>query len=290
MSALLAGALGLSAALLSLPAAAAGGHHILWEVKGRHNTVYLLGSVHMLKPADSELPSEATSAYQQSKTLVMELDLSDPSALAGLSGEMEMGLLPDGQTLQTALGPDLYARFSKQADALGIDPSITTRYQPWLAALMLEQVELAKEGFDAGSGVDMQLAQRAETDGKPIIGLETIDDQLGIFTHLTLPQQRDYMRSTLDETADAHETAQVVQAWEAGDTAALERLLSEGSRDSPQLYQMLTTDRNRRWLPKITQMLNADSNYLVVVGALHLIGHDGVIEMLQRSGYNPVQH
>ncbi len=287
LSAWLAAVLGLG---LSLPVLSAGSHHILWEVKGNHNTVYLLGSVHMLKPSDSELPSEAVHAYQQAKTLVMELDLSDPTALEGIAGEMEKGLLPEGQTLQTALGADLYARFSKQADALGIDSSLTARYQPWFAALMLEQVQLAKQGFDAGSGVDIQLAQRAEADGKPIVGLETIDDQLGIFTHMTLPQQRDYMRSTLDETADATETARVVQAWEAGDTAALEKLMREGSRDSPALYQQLTTDRNRRWLPKITQMLNSDGNYLVVVGALHLIGHDGVIDLLQRSGYSPVQH
>ena len=138
--------------------------------------------------------------------------------------------------------------------------------------------------------VAAELAASLTPPGAGDFGLETIDDQLGIFTHLTLPQQRDYMRSTLDETADAHETAQVVQAWEAGDVAALEKLLREGSQDSPELYQKLTTDRNRRWLPKITQMLNADGNYLVVVGALHLIGHDGVIELLQRSGYSPVQH
>jgi uncharacterized protein YbaP (TraB family) len=99
------------------------------------------------------------------------------------------------------------------------------------------------------------------------------------------------MRSTLDETADdANETAQVVEAWQSGDTVKLEKLLREGSQDSPELYQKLTTDRNRRWLPKITQMLNADGNYLVVVGALHLIGHDGVIDLLQRSGYTAIQH
>jgi uncharacterized protein len=273
------------------PVADAAGHHILWEVKGRHNTVYLLGSVHMLKPADSALPAEALTAYEQAKTLVMELDLSDPNAGAGLVGDMGMATLPEGQTLQGELGADLYARFSKQAGALGLDPSLTEHFQPWFAALTLEQLELAQQGFDPQSGVDMQLAQRAQSDGKPIVGLETVDDQLGIFTHLSLPQQRDYMRSTLEETADeGNETAQVVQAWQSGDTVKLEKLLREGSQDSPALFQQLTVDRNRRWLPRITQMLNADGNYLVVVGALHLVGHDGVIDLLQRGGYNPVQH
>jgi uncharacterized protein len=266
-------------------------HHILWEVKGHHNTVYLLGSVHMLKPGDASIPPEALRAYEVSKAVVMELDLNAIGSEESIGEGAAMAMLPEGQTLSEALGSDLYSKFKAHASAVGLDPELAEKFQPWFAALMLEQFELTKAGFDAAAGVDMQFAQRAQSDGKPIIGLETMDEQLGIFAHLSAQQQRDYMRSTLDEDGnDLAETNQVVQAWQNGDTVKLEQLLRDDSRDSPELYRKLTIDRNRKWLPRIAQMLDDDKNYLIIVGALHLIGHDGVIDLLQRSGYAPIQH
>jgi uncharacterized protein YbaP (TraB family) len=271
--------------------AAGQGHHILWEVKGRHNTVYLLGSVHMLRPDNSAIPVEALHAYEEAKALVMELDLNATGAEALSAPEPQLELLPEGQTLATALGAELYGKFKTQATAVGLDPELLARCQPWFASLMLEQLELSNAGFDTASGVDMQFAQRAQLDGKSIIGLETLSDQLGIFAHLSLPQQRDYMRSTLDNfKSDLKDTDRVVRAWQDGDTVKLEQLLREGTHDSPELYRMLTTDRNRKWLPKITQLLDDNYNYLIIVGALHLIGDDGVIELLRQHGYEPVQH
>jgi uncharacterized protein len=266
-------------------------HHILWEVKGLHNTVYLLGSVHMLRPEDAAIPPEALRAYAASKTLVMELDLNAVGSEESIGAGAAMAMLPEGQTLADALGPELYSKFTARASAVGLDPEIVEKFEPWFAALMLEQFELAKAGFDSASGVDMQLAQRAQSDGKAIIGLETMDEQLGIFAQLSASQQRDFMRSTLDEDdANVTQTNQVVRAWQQGDSAKLEQLLREDSRDSPELYRKLTIDRNQKWLPRITRMLAEDDNYLVVVGALHLIGHDGVIDLLQRGGYAPIQH
>jgi uncharacterized protein YbaP (TraB family) len=269
----------------------ADGHHIFWEVKGRHNTLYLLGSVHMLKPDDSALPPEALRAYTQSKTLVMELDLNGGGLEGSLAGETDMALLPEGQTLSMQLGPELYAKFKTHATAVGLDTDIVEHFQPWFAAVMLEQFQLGKAGFDASSGVDMQFAQRAQVDGKPIIGLETMTEQLSIFSTMSVQQQREFLRSTLDESdSDASETEEVVQAWKNGDTARLERLMRAQTQDSPELYRKLTVDRNRKWLPRIEQMLHDDDNYLVIVGALHLIGRDGVIDLLEHQGYTPVQH
>jgi uncharacterized protein len=274
-----------------LGARADDGHHIFWEVKGKHNTVYLLGSVHMLKAADSALPAEAMRAYAASKVLVMELDLNGGGAESLLESGAELETLPEGQTLAEAVGPQLYAQLLARAQPLGFEPESLSHFQPWFAALMLQQLELAKSGFDPAAGVDEQFALMAQGDNKPIIGLETIDQQLGFFAHLSLEQQRQFLRSTLEDSATAEkETDAVVRAWQRGDTVKLEQLLREGSNESPELYRLLTTERNRRWLPKITQLLNGDDNYLVIVGALHLIGHDGVIELLQRQGYTPVQH
>jgi uncharacterized protein YbaP (TraB family) len=284
----------LSACLLWAAAAAAGAddaHHIFWEVKGKHNTVYLLGSVHMLKAADSALPPEALRAYADSKLLVMELDLNGAGAESLLESDASLETLPEGQTLADAIGPQLYAQLLARAQPLGLAPELLEHFQPWFAALMLQQMELAKSGFDAAAGVDEQFALLAQGDHKPIIGLETMQEQLGFFAHLSAEQQREFLRSTLQQTDGGEsDTEAVVRAWQRGDTVKLEQLLREGTQDSPELYRLLTTDRNRRWLPKITALLAGDDNCLVIVGALHLIGHDGLVELLQRQGFNPRKH
>jgi len=268
-----------------------GSHHIFWEVKGRHNTVYLLGSVHMLKAADGALLPEALRAYAASKVLVMELDLNAAGADSLLESATDLTMLPEGQTLASAVGPQLYAQLLARAQPLGLEPEAIEHFQPWFAALMVQQMQLAKSGFDAAAGVDEQFALLAQEDHKPIVGLETMDEQLGFFAHLPLEQQRQFLRSTLDDSASAEtETDAVVRAWQRGDTVKLEQLLRQGTQDSPELYRLLTTDRNRRWLPKIVALLNGEDNCLVVVGALHLIGHDGVIDLLQRQGFAPQQH
>jgi uncharacterized protein YbaP (TraB family) len=266
-------------------------HHILWEVKGTHNTVYLLGSVHMLKAADSALPAEAMHAYEQSQALVMELDLNGAGAESLLETGAESVTLPEGQSLADALGPQLYAQLLQRVQPLGLEPELVSHMQPWFVALLLQQLELAKSGFDASAGVDEQFALLAQTDHKPVIGLETIDQQLGFFAHLSLEQQRQFLRASLQDSAGAaSQTDAVVRAWQRGDTLKLEQLLRDETAQSPELYRLLTTERNRRWLPRIMQLLNGDENYLVIVGALHLIGHDGLIELLQRQGYPAVQH
>src|ERR1700722_4114803 len=282
-----------AALLWGLPAAARaeGGHHSFWSVKGAHNTVYLLGSVHVLKPADSDLPPESLRAYDGAKALVMELDLNNISADSLLGTDLSDEMLPQGQSLAEALGPAAYGKFVAHLQPLGVEPDFFSQFQPWFAAISLEQLELSQQGFETGSGVDEQFAQRAQSDHKPIIALETIEQQLGIFAHLSLDEQRRFLLYTLDDADDtASATDAVITAWRNGDTASLEKLLSESYAQYPELFRMLTTDRNHAWLPVISGLLHDDQDYLVVVGALHLVGKDGIVQLLQQQGYQVIQH
>ena len=271
---------------VSLQAHGQTNHHAFWEVKGSANTVYLLGSVHMLKPTDSALPPEVLSAYERCKALVMELDLNDADAEALLGSSVELAMLPEGQSLSEVLGTELYGELAAHAKSLGMEPELMDRFQPWFAALALEQTALGKSGFEAGAGVDEQFAQRAQADGKPIIALETVDEQLGFFAHLSMEQQRQYLRATLkDLDTEASDAAVRVAAWQRGDSAELERLMRKESADNPELFRMLTTERNRRWLSRITELLHDDQDYLVIVGALHLVGDDGLVALLRNQGF-----
>jgi hypothetical protein len=278
----------LSLAQASLAAAA---HHTFWTVRGAHNTLYLLGSVHVLKPQDSALPAEVQLAYTQAKILVLEVNLNEVNAASMLLASVQYATLPEGQTLEAVLGPDLYRDFLTHANSLGVDAEVLGNFQPWFAALMLDEAQMSKLGFAAAAGVDEQLAARARSDHKELIGLETVDDQFSIFSQLSLDEQRRYMRFSLTslDTAAADIDA-TIAAWQQGDTQALEKLLNEDFKDFPDLRRRLTVDRNRRWLEKIVPMLNDNQDYLVVVGALHLVGAGGLIDLLQKQGWQVTQH
>jgi uncharacterized protein YbaP (TraB family) len=278
-------------ASLAPGARAAEPHHTFWIVKGAHNTVYLLGSVHVLKPGDRDLPTEALRAYSKAAALVMEIDLNGLGADPSLGIDPKLETLPEGQTLAEALGPSIYERFATHARTLGLEPAIFGSFQPWYAAMAMQQAELVQQGFDADSGVDEQFAARAANDHKPIIALETIEQQLGIFAHLSLEQQRRFLLYMLDDADDTlHSADAVVAAWRSGDVVQLERLLSDCSEQYPELFRLLTTDRNRRWLPTVTGLLAGRQDYLVIVGALHLVGQDGLVNLLRQAGYQVDQH
>jgi uncharacterized protein len=267
------------------------GHHTFWVATGAHNSVYLLGSVHVLKPTARDLPPEALSAYEHAQALVMEIDLNNIAADSLLGSDLDLETLPAGQTLEQVLGGEAYAKFAAHVKALDLEPEFFSAFQPWVAAMALQQAELTQQGFDAGAGVDEQFAQRAAADHKPIIALETVEQQLGIFAHLSMDQQRRFLLYTLDDADDAvHSADAVVSAWRTGDVKKLERLLSESSAEYPELFRMLTVDRNRQWLPTVVSLLHEQQDYMVIVGALHLVGGDGLVQMLQQAGYRVVQH
>jgi uncharacterized protein len=280
----------LMAAVLAPQARADGERHTFWSIKGQTNTVYLFGSIHVLKSADHELPPESLRAYATSPSLVMELDLNEVSPDKLMSESLSGETLPEGQTLSSALGPEAFAKLVAHLKPLGLEPAMFEQMQPWFVALTLEQLEIARLGFDPESGVEAQFTRRAQADHKPIIALETMDEQLGLFSHMSMDQQRRFLLYCLEDADDsAQEMDEIIKAWRHGDTVVLARLLGEGMEKFPDLYRVLTTDRNRKWLPRIETMLRDKQDYLVIVGALHLVGKDGVVALLERDGYKVVQ-
>ena len=271
------------------PAWADAAHHSLWQVKGRQNTVYLLGSVHIL-PASEQLPAELLNAYKAAETVVMEIDMDDLDPAAAQEATLRLGMLPEGETLEQRLGAPIYARVAARIKELGLDPALLARFQPWLAALTLTQLQLKKLGMDPDSGVEKQLVPLAQADHKEIRGLETLEEQLGMLAHLSVERQKQFVLYSLEDTDTLPKELDVMlNAWRTGDAKALAAVLEDEFKQFPELYRPLTVDRNRRWIPQLEKMLAEKNNYLVVVGALHLVGHDSVIELLEQRGYQVTQ-
>jgi uncharacterized protein YbaP (TraB family) len=257
----------------------------VWALHGTHNTVYLAESVHLLKPGESTLPGAFNHAYEDSSQLVMEMDLAKLDT-SGLSAWMlEHGRYPEGQSMSQALGAQRYARVAAQAAALGLPLEQLAVLRPWVVALTLTDLMYLQLGYDPQSGVEEQLLARTRRDGRATAGLETVDEELGQLEHMSAEDQARFLELTLQDLKDtSSETDQMLEAWRRGDTTQLAAQLSDAYNQFPELYRVLVSERNQRWLPQIKSYLGADHNVLIVVGALHVVGKGGLLDLLRNAG------
>lgn len=273
--------------LLAASAIAQGGdRHFLWQVTGERNTVYLLGSIHALRPGDYPLAKPIRRAYHRAEALVLEIRLPDDGGRA-LAGDLAAA---DGPGLAEQLSPRQYRKARKLARKQGIDLDSLSRLDPWLAGLTIMQGALARAGYQPGQGLDAHFQGRAQADGKPILSLETPADQLRLFDDLPREMQGDFLLRTLKEARNLGAALdELVAAWKAGRVAAVERLVLAEFKPYPGLYERLVVQRNRNWLPQIESFLDDRRDYLVVVGAAHMVGKQGLVSMLRRRGYPVAQ-
>jgi len=262
----------------------------VWAVRGAHNTVYLAGSIHMLPVNDATLPPGFERSYANSARLVMEMDLGKFDPMEAMSWMMDHGTLPAGTNLRGVLGEQRYGRVSAAATGLGLPMSALDSLAPWVVGIEITDLAYEHEGYDPEQGVEEQLVRRAQKDGKPTAGLETLPEELSGLTELSSADQVRMLDQTVDDLKDLKsEMRDVTTAWRRGDAARLAALLSSEYNSFPSLYKPLVTDRNQRWLPQVEELLRANDNSMVVVGALHLVGQGGLIELLRKKGYQITQ-
>jgi uncharacterized protein YbaP (TraB family) len=262
------------------------GHPVtLWRIDGESNSIYLLGSIHLLRASDHPLPSAIDRAYEDADIIVMELDMDDLDPVKTQIAFNAAGVMRDGTTLRDLMGEANYAQAEKAAAAIDIPLDMLAQSEPWLAAMTVELMMLYRIGFDPTLGIEMTMSARAAMDGKPIEGLETVEEQLSFLDGLSLDAQREMLLQTLVESAAISESIdELIHAWRHGDTAVLEEGLLSSIEDSSELHEALITQRNRRWADTISAWLSDNRDYLVVVGALHLVGEDGVPALLEERG------
>jgi len=257
----------------------------LWRAQGVSNSVYLLGSIHLLRAEDHPLPSIIDAAYEDAEVLVMELDMDDLDAAATQRLFNENGILRDGTTLRDLMGEQLYQRAAIAAEANDIPIDLLAKSEPWLAAITVEMMALYRIGFDPKLGVELHMTSLAVKDGKPIEGLEAMEEQLAFLDGLSLDAQRYMLLQALEDSATMRESIdEMIHAWRYGDTEFLESELLDSVAKHEELSDALVTNRNRRWVSKIDEFLDDPDDYLVIVGALHLVGKAGVPNLLAEKG------
>jgi uncharacterized protein YbaP (TraB family) len=258
---------------------------MIWVAEGASNRVYLLGSIHVLREQDHPLPKIVNTVYDDAEQLVMELDMDDIDPFLVLKTMTEYGILQDGRTLKDVMGPEMYAQAELAAAEIEIPLDLLDQSEPWLAALTAQELIMMRVGFKASFGIEMYLTEKAKKDGKPISGLETIVDQLGFLDGLSLDTQSEWLLQSLVEGRRLEMLIdELVAAWRIGDVAFLEQELLRDLDANPELNQAILVDRNKRWVSPILRMLEKDEDYLVIVGAAHLVGENGVPDLLSREG------
>lgn len=275
--------------LLSLPGWADGGDQpgMLWVAQGTTNRIYLLGSIHLLRKKDHPLPAVIDVVYDDAEQLVMELDMDDIDAVSVLTTYTQLGVLRDETTLRDLIGEELHAQAAAAAEATDIPLDLLAKSEPWLAAITVQEMLSMRIGFKGELGVEQYLMRKASADGKPIAGLETVAEQLGFLDSLSIDTQSQWLVHSLVDGRRIEMLAdQLVDAWRNGDIAFLERELLHEAKMSPELHEALLLRRNRAWIDVIVGYLDDDDDYLVVVGAAHLVGDDSVPDLLSDRGVN----
>ena len=277
-------------ALSAAPSLGAQERTLLWKVSEGDKSIFLLGSIHYLRKENYPLNQAILDAFNASDRLVLEIDLQNTPAGAAQRLTLEKAVYRDGSNLAQNVSQETYQLASKRAAELGIDMQVVQPMKPWFVAMTMLAVKLQRMGLDPKLGVDHHLAERAKRDGKPTSGLETLEFQLGIFDQLSKREQELMLRETAGELERIDKNVKdIVESWLKGDGERLAALLLAGMRQYPELQQKLVIERNRRWLDQIAKLVEQGSNAMVVVGAAHLVGQEGIVDMLKARGLSVEQ-
>jgi len=263
---------------------------LLWKVSKDAHSLYLLGSIHYLRKEHFPLHRSILETFEASKRLVLEIDLNSISPEVAQRATLEKAIYRDGSTLEQNVDPETYQLTAQAAEKLGLEIKRLAPMKPWFAALTLVALKLQRLGLEPGLGVDRYLAERARGAGKPTRGWESLEFPLALFDRLPRLDQQALLRETVGQMnrLDA-DIDQIVQSWTRGDSDRLETLLLAGMKEFPELHERVIVERNRRWVSQIEKMIAQGGGALVVVGAAHLVGKNGIVEMLKARGYRMEQ-
>jgi uncharacterized protein YbaP (TraB family) len=259
----------------------------MWVVRDEDSTIYLFGTVHMLRPETQWRTPRIDAAIKEATVLYRELaDLSPEAGRAALAPLVaQHGLSPD-KPLSSRLTPEEFEALDKAARNIGLTARQMDPFRPWFAAMTISASSLAGAGFDPESGVEMQIQKPFIEDGEPLRGLETLEFQLSIFAAMPPDMELAYLRETLRDLDKAPgEVDKMVALWKDAKLSKMEKMaVGEMKKAAPGLYKAMLVDRNAAWADEIATMLKGEGTIFVAVGAAHLLGPDSVQKHLKKKG------
>ena len=258
----------------------------VWRVTDGESTVYLGGTVHLLRPEDYPLPEEFDQAYEGSSELIFETDISSMNDLSLQAHMLQQLTYSDGRTLKDVLDTEAYAALETYTAGVGMPLMMLEQFKPGMIVSTLQVLEFQRMGFTP-QGVDAIFNTQALTDGKSVGALETLDEQISFLAAMGEGNESEFIMMSLEDLdSTANLMGEMIGAWRAGDSEALRTLFVDDMLErAPVVYDSLLRQRNLNWIPQIEAMFDDQEIEFVLVGAAHLVGADGIVELLRASGY-----
>lgn len=263
----------------------------LWRVQSSRATVYLLGSIHFLKEDVYPLNQTIENAYESSDKLVVEANISE-------LGNLDLKMLADrafyknDDHLEKQVSPETYRLIKKESKTLGMPIELICMQKPWFLALSFQAMELMRLGYDPQHGVDYHFLSKAQG-RKSILELESLDEQLSLLSGFSDKEQEQFLLYTLKTVSSmGNQVESMVRAWTSGDAQAMESIIADAvvpDAGIAPLFQKLFDERNLKMTSRIEGYLNSKGSYFVIVGAGHLVGKRGIVELLKGKGYGVEQ-
>jgi hypothetical protein len=259
----------------------------LWKVQSSRSTLYLLGSIHFLKQDVYPLNQTIQNAYESSENLVVEANIND-------LGNLDLRMLADrafyknDDYVEKHVSPETYRLINKESKAFGMPIDLLRMQKPWFLALSFQAMELVRLGYSPQHGVDYHFLSKAQGK-KKILELESLEEQLSLLSGFSDREQEQFLIYSLESlNSMERQVGNMVRAWTIGDAQVMESALADAVPPDPSLapiVQKLFDERNIKMLSKIEEYLNSTGSYFVIVGAGHLVGKKGIIELLKNKGF-----
>jgi len=264
------------------------GKSFLWAIQSKQGNSYLLGSVHLLKKEHYPLKKVIEDSFEQSDVLVLEIDLSGDNLLKAGMYMLQKGKYQGEETLKDNISEKTYQLLKDKAKSMEMNLEWLMGWKPWMAAFNILERKLMNLGYNPMHGIDLYFLNKSQGK-KEIQGLETIEFQVGLFENFSKEESEKFLLSTIMEADQLEkEMDQMITAWLTGDVETMEKTSTESIREYPELeafYKRLNDDRNVRMVEEIISRLKTGKKYFIVVGAIHMIGKNGIVQLLKNKGY-----
>lgn len=273
---------------------------LLWQVEDKNTQIrlYLFGSLHYGEEKFYPLPEVVLKAYHASDSLAVELDIDTLDSEQVRIALQRYGYYAGQENLQTHVGVQIWEQVKRISQNLGVDAQQLNQFQPWLAAMQLTNIQLARSTYQPSLGLDKYFLSESRHK-KKILELETLDDQMQLFTRLSDAEQVEFLQIMLNESYKAEDSLnKLADAWYRGDEQALNELVFSSFRErelGQKLYRYIFVERNKQMLKAIDTYMENSQKIFLVVGIGHILGNDGLATLLEERGYkvtrvNPVQN
>ena len=257
----------------------------VWKIEGENSTMYIGGTIHVLREQDYPLPIEFEKALSEADELVFETEIdkiNDPEFAKKMLSQISY---KDGKTLKSELSEKAYNSLSEELNKLNLTIENLEQFKPIMATLSLTLVGLKKLGVKE-DGVDKYYNERAKLKNKKIGFLESIDFQLNLITTMGDGRESEFVLSSLKDNENMEKGfLKMISSWKKGKTSTFEKLISDMEKDYPEIYKSMLVDRNNNWLPKLQAYLADKKTEFILVGNLHLHGEKGILSLLKAKGY-----